>query len=1107
MRLMDNRGKRCLNKEKLTLQPFLWQDEDVKEENEYGALWKHVIYAWGLTQKSEPILLHIENFPISGYFELPLYIGQRRMQWNLGAVTMLVNEILKICATRNGRRSWWGPSQTRYIERQKLYYYQAEIRHPFMFLTFKTMACLRQFAKEVKDPMVIPSFGSIMLHQLEDSISVVRRFWTSANLEVTQWFNVEASSVSDWNRKSCLPGEYKCSWPEIIPIQSDRTTSPKILSFDGEMHAFHHGGMPKSYLINDVVYLLTCVLRQCGDDVKNSKRHILLYGDTYPVKGANIIKYASEEALIYGFCELIQNEDPDVITGYNILKWDWAYIDGRINRLAMEWPEIGRMIGRKPRVTPARKWETRSGGKHNFPTVDIDGRVNIDLYPAIRYSYKLDTYTLGSVSQHFLGKTKREVKADEMFSTYDRYRAARDIMEAQFDNIEDFEELLNVTDQAFDGDVPDNVDPDELSKLFPEPLEVGTRWLMERGFPYAPFIEYHIAKLLMTRLVQYALTDSDLPDELFDKLNSWINQTIMASIMGVSVPDLTARGQQLRCISQMFDISARDGIIMDQREQTKFDFEGAFVCEPKVGLHDNVICLDFSSLYPSIIISHNICLSTCIPKHLYDQIPKEHCHIFRLTNKEITEYKEGELGENGSDDEVEKAVSNRPKRKSVKQKEILEIPSEVILEVRFIKSEIYQGIIPRLVERLVKRRGEVKKQLSDLIALEKNGVKIDQSKKIVLDAVQLALKTSANSFYGFLGVKEGRLPFAEGAMCVTKCGREMIGQVITYINDRYQADLIYGDTDSVMFRIPNLLIDKCVQRGKEIAKEITDELFSNLKSVNLEFEKAMRMLSFCKKKYVAALVEDGKYNFDEKKLLKRGIVLARRDNCKWLRNVYTKVLIPILKGDPIEVSFQLLIQEIIDLLEGKVHPRELSLIREYGGPYSRQANGSVYFLEIFAEKLRRRGIEIEGGDRLEYIIVFDSETQDRKTKVGDRMELLSDYVESQSTDNPMKIDYLHYIQKVLMNAIDQLFEVGHKEFLESFLDNIYYQPNKRTRITVATPVKLITKRLIVHHPDQWSRIVRGMGYWVTTEIERYRPQGIQESSDGSSEQPCSDVAE
>lgn len=43
------------------------------------------------------------------------------------------------------------------------------------------------------------------------------------------------------------------------------------------------------------------------------------------------------------------------------------------------------------------------------------------------------------------------------------------------------------------------------------------------------------------------------------------------------------------------------------------NFEGATVIEPKRGYYDKPIAtLDFSSLYPSIMIAHNLCYTTLL---------------------------------------------------------------------------------------------------------------------------------------------------------------------------------------------------------------------------------------------------------------------------------------------------------------------------------------------------------------------------------------------------------------------------------------------------------------------------------------------------------------
>jgi len=57
-----------------------------------------------------------------------------------------------------------------------------------------------------------------------------------------------------------------------------------------------------------------------------------------------------------------------------------------------------------------------------------------------------------------------------------------------------------------------------------------------------------------------------------------------------------------------------NGIVFDKTDVLleEFEYEGAIVSNPSPGLYRWCSLLDFSSLYPSMIISHNICYSTFI---------------------------------------------------------------------------------------------------------------------------------------------------------------------------------------------------------------------------------------------------------------------------------------------------------------------------------------------------------------------------------------------------------------------------------------------------------------------------------------------------------------
>ena len=53
-------------------------------------------------------------------------------------------------------------------------------------------------------------------------------------------------------------------------------------------------------------------------------------------------------------------------------------------------------------------------------------------------------------------------------------------------------------------------------------------------------------------------------------------------------------------------------------------YEGAVVIEPTRGFYKEPIAtLDFASLYPSIMMAHNLCYSTLVPRHLARNWPED----------------------------------------------------------------------------------------------------------------------------------------------------------------------------------------------------------------------------------------------------------------------------------------------------------------------------------------------------------------------------------------------------------------------------------------------------------------------------------------------------
>lgn len=59
--------------------------------------------------------------------------------------------------------------------------------------------------------------------------------------------------------------------------------------------------------------------------------------------------------------------------------------------------------------------------------------------------------------------------------------------------------------------------------------------------------------------------------------------------------------------------------IRSKGNNSEVGFEGAFVLDPKPGFYEQPIAtLDFASLYPSIMMAHNLCYTTLIYRNQVD---------------------------------------------------------------------------------------------------------------------------------------------------------------------------------------------------------------------------------------------------------------------------------------------------------------------------------------------------------------------------------------------------------------------------------------------------------------------------------------------------------
>ncbi len=740
----------------------------------------------------------------------------------------------------------------------------------------------------------------IKLERCEAQIDSIRKLLTWRRLKTSSWFSCSVIMAPDKYKVSTID-EYICMDPSsITPVECDIITSPGILSFDIEAHSFRHNSFPVRWSASDVITTISIVYEKFD----TIEKYLITQCKCNPIEGAQIFKVSNEIEIIRKFEELVRVLDPEIITGYNILGFDWDYMNSRLNNELKEWECMGRIKGKISKYD-ANTWSSSAYGDNSIKNIIIDGRITIDMMLQIKRDYKFQSYSLNNVSRILLGKQKLDMSAKEMFEAKDAIDEAKT--------------------------------PEEMKKA------IG----------------------MFTLLCEYNIVDSELVLELFKYTMMWITSLQFSNAFGIPISFLSTRGQQVRVYSQIYDECAISGIVIDKPPvQTNNGYVGAFVMQPIPGRYDNVIILDFLSLYPTIMISKNICYSTLVPSHI--TIPDSELH-----NYHIIEWSQ---------------AKKKPKKGEIPAKDAEMIHHRYL----FLKKPI--GVFPRILKRLLSERLAVKRKMK----LEE-----ESSKKPVLNIKQKALKVVLNSSYGLLGASSsiGKLPLATAAMCITAIGRMLLEDTNKYIEKNIPgAMVIYNDTDSAFVSIKNIDPSECRNVGVAIGKSVTrflrekyistDSSECNFEgALELEFEKTYAVYFVSgKKNYVAILRDPISKELDWDKPSYTGGTMIKRDTCRWVKRIYDEILMAILKGQSRDNIDYLISVAVNDIMSHTVDVKDLVINKKIGS-YSET---STYFLKPFADRLSRIGKNIQSGDRVNYIVIEDS----RYSKVGFRLRLKEEYDDS-----------------------------------------------------------------------------------------------------------------
>ena len=620
------------------------------------------------------------------------------------------------------------------------------------------------------------------------------------------------------------------------------------------LKAIRSSDPPLPDVLGDPIIQIGTAVRTLGAGEGSDDCTIMVLGTCSEVDGACVRTFTSERRMLMAFFEHLREKSPDLVTGYNVFGFDFAFIAERAEALGIDVDATGRgaclftsatfpdtiLGGTGWRLDIKSAIVTRKGSADREDTFfELHGRVTFDLMAVVQKGHSLTSYRLDAVARHFTGEHKDDVTPAQIFASH-----------------------------------------------------VGTS--EDRA---------NVAK--------YCVQDCRLVLHLLDKLNTIPNALGMAGVCGVPVAWIFLRGQGCKILSLVARQCARDGFAVPalSRSDVMVSYEGATVLEPCVGAYidEPVTVLDFASLYPSSMISHNISHDTFA----------------------------GQAFGGGTTQTPDRIDTGEPLRfdmtvSAVDAQSRDPLPGKPLLDgtvtAAFVPASKREGVLPRILKGLLAQR----KRVRALIKTE-----TDAFRRSTLDGLQLAYKVTANSLYGQLGAPTSPVFMPELAAATTCVGRQMLEKLRDFAESHAGARVIYGDTDSCFMIFedacaPHMSVHERIAASVTAGQACSAAFQSRIPAPNCaEYEKVLcPFVLLSKKRYVGNLYETAE---SDPRRATMGIVLRRRDNADIVKRVYGGVIDRVMEGD-VPMASAYARDELVSLVRGKVNIAELTITKTLRAP-------------------------------------------------------------------------------------------------------------------------------------------------------------------------------
>ena len=597
--------------------------------------------------------------------------------------------------------------------------------------------------------------------------------------------------------------------------------------------------------------------------------------------------YEGDEAsILRSLTEVVRQYDPDIITGYNIDNFD-----------------LPRLVDRTAALTRKKDWGAQSEllGWGRAPILESEMKRNRDALVPKRQTNR---------AWNLAGR-----------AVMDAWWQARQALKPRRETLSFVATLL----------FPDDEDKHKMD------VDASN---MDHEWATRPM-----------EVMEYCVRDAALPLDILQAIQAVRRKEAVASV--AKVPFETAANGSTSQLIDSLVIRLADSKhiavpLTGSAEAKEGQITGGYVHDVEAGLHPWIAVLDFKSMYPSIMIGHNVCYTTRVDPGQPDQ-PQE-------------------------DEQVH--VS----------------PTEAV----FRHQSSRKGLVPELLEMLMAKRDQHK------AAFKSSKSDGDQASMEFHDAMQYAVKILMNSFYGVFASGFYRFTHRDLGSSITAWARKNIKTIIAALEEEGHG-VVYSDTDSIFVRSPagkdapshlseedlvaigegekealakqeqyQAALDGMVSFGQEVAQR-----FSKASAV-LEFERGLSVFFShgAKKRYIGQVV------WPTQEMLVRGYETQRTDSFAYLTSTMKEIFSYAL-ADQGEALVEYALKRVQALKNKQVDAKELILAKSCKGKIVRtpvKEVGDVDFTKDYANpdsmaqvRVARQRIEsglgFTSGMKVSYVVV------------------------------------------------------------------------------------------------------------------------------------------